>query len=395
AMIACLAYMVVLSTSLLALAVGAIAVGACVSYVLLRPARHRAQRAREAQERTMGYVEDLVLGTKELKMSSAVREGFLTRAFEPSVRMMHREQAISASLQTLSASWTSVALLAAVGVLLFTRGAAPATAPVIGYAFALVYLGTEVATMFAVVPLIRTGELAFASLEKLDLFSERDASEPHAASPASAFDRLDLRAVTWSYRVGDATDFVLGPIELTLRAGEIVFFVGGNGSGKSTLAKVVAGLYAPENGAVAIGDRAEPAEEHRSRFSAVLSKWHLFDRLYGIDATDLDARARGYLDDLELGGKVKVEGGAFSTLDLSQGQRKRLALVTALLEDRPVYVFDEWAADQDPQFKEAFYRRILPDLKRRGKTAIVVTHDDRYFDAADRVIRLERGKVVG
>ncbi|MCB1035646.1 MAG: cyclic peptide export ABC transporter, partial [Acidobacteria bacterium] len=75
-------------------------------------------------------------------------------------------------------------------------------------------------------------------------------------------------------------------------------------------------------------------------------------------------------------------------------QRKRLALVTALLEDRPVYLFDEWAADQDPEFKEVFYHQLLPELKARGKTAIVISHDDRYYDVADRVVKLDTGRVV-
>ena len=86
--------------------------------------------------------------------------------------------------------------------------------------------------------------------------------------------------------------------------------------------------------------------------------------------------------------------GVFSTTRLSRGQRKRLALVTAYLEDRPIYLFDEWAADQDPLFRRVFYQRLLPELKRRGKTVVAVTHDDRYFDAADQLIKLEEGKVV-
>jgi putative ATP-binding cassette transporter len=89
-----------------------------------------------------------------------------------------------------------------------------------------------------------------------------------------------------------------------------------------------------------------------------------------------------------------VREGAFSTLALSQGQRKRLALLTAYLEDRPIYLFDEWAADQDPQFKEIFYHHLLPELRARNKTVLVITHDDRYYDVADRLIKLDYGKLV-
>ena len=120
----------------------------------------------------------------------------------------------------------------------------------------------------------------------------------------------------------------------------------------------------------------------------------VFDSLWGLDAADLDQRAREYLRQLELDHVVTVTDGAFSTIKLSRGQRKRLALLTAYLEDRPIYVFDEWAADQDPVFRKIFYLRLLPELKRRGKTVVAITHDDRYFAAADRIIKLEEGKIV-
>ena len=113
-----------------------------------------------------------------------------------------------------------------------------------------------------------------------------------------------------------------------------------------------------------------------------------------MDSVDLDKRAGEYLHQLELDHVVTVKDGVFSTVKLSRGQRKRLALLTAYLEDRPIYVFDEWAADQDPVFRRIFYLRLLPELKARGKTVVAITHDDRYFGDADRIVKLEEGKVV-
>src|SRR5262249_45835587 len=138
-----------------------------------------------------------------------------------------------------------------------------------------------------------------------------------------------------------------------------------------------------------VGDR----EQYRQLFSAVFVNGHLFDRLLRVQAGELDDEVRDYLTRLELGHKVRVEGGKFSTTDLSQGQCKRLALLRAYREDRPVYGFDEWAADQDPRFKEVFYTRLLPDLKARGKAVLVISHDERYFHVADRVVRLDYGKL--
>ena len=169
------------------------------------------------------------------------------------------------------------------------------------------------------------------------------------------------------------------------------------GSGKTTLALLLLGLYAPESGTIRLD--GVPIDEinrenYRQLFAAVFSDYHLFDSLFGLNRTGLDAQAREYLDRLQLHGKVQVRDGEFSTQSLSQGQRKRLALLTAYLEDRPFYVFDEWAADQDPVFRRVFYEELLPDLKARGKTALVITHDDQYFSIADRCLRMDVGKIT-
>jgi putative ATP-binding cassette transporter len=182
-----------------------------------------------------------------------------------------------------------------------------------------------------------------------------------------------------------------------VRPGELLFLVGGNGSGKTTLAKLLTGLYAPEAGEVRL-DGAPVTDATRDRYrelwTVVFSDAFVFDRLLGAVAPDLDARAREYLVRLQLDHKVTVSGGVLSTTELSQGQRKRLALLAAYLDDRPIYLFDEWASDQDPLFKEVFYRQLLPELKGRGKAVVVISHDDRYYDVADRVVKLENGRVV-
>jgi putative ATP-binding cassette transporter len=143
---------------------------------------------------------------------------------------------------------------------------------------------------------------------------------------------------------------------------------------------------------LAITDKTR--EWYCQQFSAVFSDFYLFDSLLGLRGDDLDARAHRHLVELELDAKIQIRDGAFSTTALSQGQRKRLALLTAFLEDRPIYVFDEWAADQDPHYREIFYTRLLADLKARGKTILVISHDDRYYHLADRIVKLEYGRLV-
>jgi putative ATP-binding cassette transporter len=191
--------------------------------------------------------------------------------------------------------------------------------------------------------------------------------------------------------------FRLGPLDLVFEPGQITFIVGGNGSGKSTLAKLITGLYVPQSGTVSLN--GEPIDHQniewfRQNSSAIFTDFHLFEEYLGFDRPGLDGEVRRYLEQLQIAHKVTVQDGRLSTIDLSQGQRKRLALLTALLEDRQIYVFDEWAADQEPKFREIFYREILVDLKKRGKTVIVITHDDRYFDRADQLVKLDFGRMV-
>jgi putative pyoverdin transport system ATP-binding/permease protein len=178
--------------------------------------------------------------------------------------------------------------------------------------------------------------------------------------------------------------------------GELIFITGGNGSGKTTLVKLLTGLYVPESGEIRLdGEAVTDCNQvyYRRHFSVVFSDFYLFESLLGLQAPELDARARDYLVQLQLDQKVHVKDGKFSTVELSQGQRKRLALLTTYLEDRAIYVFDEWAADQDPFFKEVFYLKLLPELKAKGKTVLVISHDDRYYYVADRLIKLNYGQM--
>lgn len=229
-----------------------------------------------------------------------------------------------------------------------------------------------------------------------------DASlEPHhrrPVAPRTHFQALQLVDVRMQYRDADGAPlFTSGPHTLQLNAGETVFIVGGNGAGKSTLLKLLTGLYPAESGQVLVdGEPVEPRtlEAYRSLFSTVFTDFHLFDRLYGLPADLDDAVVNAWIDRLGLSDKTQYRDGRFTQTALSTGQRKRLAFLAAVLENRPVCLFDELAADQDPQFRARFYRELLPELKAQGRTLLIVSHDEAYFDAADRVIRLDAGHIV-
>ncbi len=219
----------------------------------------------------------------------------------------------------------------------------------------------------------------------------RDLSRSYADFLTLSFDRL-----RFSYRDAQGTRlFTVGPLDLSVKRGETVFLVGGNGSGKSTVLRLVTGLLPAEGGTILVDGapvEGRAVAGYRELFSAIFVDFHLFDRLYGLEGVSPVAVNR-MIEEMELGGKVRYENGRFTQLALSTGQRKRLGLIAALLEDRPVYVFDEWSAEQDTRFREVFYTRVLPDLKARGKTVIAVTHDDRYWHVADRLVKMDLGRV--
>jgi putative pyoverdin transport system ATP-binding/permease protein len=248
---------------------------------------------------------------------------------------------------------------------------------------------------------LEKGQVAFDNVQRLGV-SLDESIQPGEIEPiAEPIERavVELQGVVFTYAHDTKREqgFQLGPVNLALEPGELIFVIGGNGSGKSTFVKVLAGLYVPQEGDIRLGGAVVSdanREWYRDHFSVVFSDFYLFEKLLGLDEPLVGSQARAYLSLLRIDHKVGVKDRAYSTTNLSQGQRKRLALVTAYLENRAIYVFDEWAADQDPEYKEIFYRELLPDLRARGKTVVVITHDDRYFHLGDRVIKLEDGKVI-
>ena len=246
-------------------------------------------------------------------------------------------------------------------------------------------------------------KVAFEKIDSLKLAPVDGWKTPDLEQPefqTSPVHRLELENLEYSYiRETDnqSETFHLGPISAEFKAGEVTLILGGNGSGKSTLLKVLCGLYKKDAGTIRLDGRIQDdsdTEHFRNHFSMITPDFCLFRDV--IDAKGdrcKDSRVNELLEQLKLASVVNCSGSQLSKLDLSQGQRKRVALMQAYLEDKPIVLLDEWAADQDPTFKEIFYKNIIPNLKRQQKVVIVVTHDDKYFDIADRVLKLSDGKL--
>jgi putative pyoverdin transport system ATP-binding/permease protein len=358
---------------------------------------------REEWGELLRHFRGLIDGTKELKLHRERRNDFLSRSLGATSASLRHHRILSTNTFIFADFWVQIVVTSILGLLLFGLPAIRTLDAQIltGYTLVFFYMLGPLQGVLGSLPGMGQANIAVTKVEELGLLLASSASEADSiprSDHAAHWKRLDLVGVTHSYhREREDSSFILGPIDVTIHPRELVFITGGNGSGKTTLVKLLTGLYDPEAGEIRLDDEvitAENRDDYRQHFSVVFSDFYLFDSFFGMISPDLDAQALDYLIQLQLDHKVQVKDGKLSTTDLSQGQRKRLALLTAYLEDRSIYVFDEWAADQDPQFKEIFYYQLIPDLKARGKTVIVISHDDRYFHVADRIIKLDYGKHV-
>lgn len=367
-----------------------------------RVARRYNSEGREAQDGLLNHIRNLINGIKELKMHAGRRQEFVEQALDRADEQVRENQYKGMVIQDAAIVWGRLLFLVAIGLLIFVwpMFAQPDAETMAGYTLAIFFLMSPLERIFAFLPLLSRAGISIYKINKLGLMLDEQAVESVvSAAPVTSWNSIELSQVTHGYhREGQEGGFLLGPIDWKLQPGEIVFVVGGNGSGKTTLIKLLTGLYAPLGGQILLDDRpvnGDSREVYRQLFAAVFDDAMVFEGLWGVSREDRDARAHQYLAELRLEHLVKISDGKFSTTELSRGQRKRLALLTAYLEDRSIYVFDEWAADQDPTFKKVFYEQLLPELKRRGKTVVAITHDDRYFAAADRLIRMEDGRFTG
>jgi putative ATP-binding cassette transporter len=400
--IGCLIYLGILSWGVLLIVLAFMILGIATYQAPILKVQKIFQSAREHSDRLQEHFRALTLGAKELKIHNERRQAFIREGLEATADALQAHNVAGQNLYTVAASWGQVLVFIVIGLILFIFPSIHNLdrTMLTGYALTLLYLMTPLQVIMNSLPQLTRANVALNKVNELGftLGSQGSEQAEEKQFQTDTWETLRLSSVSHRYqRDGEASDFILGPLDLTFKPGEMVFIIGGNGSGKTTFVKLLTGLYAPENGAIYLNDEPigpDNKEAYRRHFSAVFSDFYLFETMLGLIDNKLDQRASEYLQQLKLGHKVQIEQGRLSTTKLSQGQRKRLALLTAFLEDRPIYIFDEWAADQDPYFKDFFYMNLLPDLTARHKTVFVITHDDRYYHVAERIITLDNGQVT-
>ncbi|MBS1164036.1 MAG: peptide transporter [Proteobacteria bacterium] len=407
-MVAVLLYIASVSLVAFLFIASLLAVGAVIHFGLGQELAERRRIASEPEAVMFEYVSDLFDGFKEQRLNSA-RGRDLGAGFEAAAAatMTERNEIHVQGWRQYVFGETAFNLmlgLVAFVVPILSSGFAKSVGKVVS---AVLFMATPVFGLMQTVMIMGEAEAAAGAMMDLEV-RLADLIEPGSepgldaldAVASSDFSEIRFEGVEFTFPANDdERPFSVGPIDLILRRGETVFITGGNGSGKSTLIKLLTGLYRPARGVVRLDGRAIQAGEEaelRERMAAVFTDFHLFPRLYGVDPAIADGpEAADLLRVMEMDHAVRiVDGDRFDRHDLSAGQRKRLGLIAALLEHKPILVLDEWAADQDPHFRRKFYREVLLEIKRRGITVIAVTHDDHYFDAADRRLRMEDGRLI-
>lgn len=392
-----------LSLPILAVTSVWIAVTVGVGSWLVRRVYAHLNEIREAEDDLYRDYNTVIAGRKEL----ALNRHRARRLFEDVYRqdaLRYRRHIIRADTYHMGANnWANIMMLAAIGLVFFlANGLGWANTTVAAtYALTLLFLRAPMIQAVGALPTLLNAQVAFNKLAGLTLAAHHLGFETPCPIGRD-WQTLQLEAVHFRYDSTDGrgfdTGFGIGPIDLTVRRGELIFIIGGNGSGKTTLARVLTGLYQATSGRIAVDGRTIDNSQRpalRGLFASVFTDFHLFDRLLGPDGEPADEQlVRDWLARLGMADKIRVEDSRILDMQLSQGQRKRMGLLIALAEERDILLLDEWAADQDPIFRRVFYRTLLPALTERGYTVIAISHDDHYFEHADRLLEMRNGRLT-
>ncbi|MBJ7221868.1 MULTISPECIES: multidrug ABC transporter permease/ATP-binding protein [unclassified Brenneria] len=363
-------------------------------FILVSRVYHHLTHVREAEDRLQKDYQMAIEGRKELALNRERAQKLYEEIYQVNAQD-YRRNIIRADTFHLSAvNWSNIMMLGAIGAVFFMANNLgwSDTNVAATYSLTLLFLRTPLLQAVGALPTLISAQVAFNKLNGLKLADYRPEFPP--ATAPTGWQTLELRDVVFRYA---GAEFEVGPINMTIRRGELVYLIGGNGSGKSTLAMLLTGLYTPVSGALLLDNRpitAATLPDYQKLFSAVFTDFHLFGQMIGPQGATPDrALMDDWLERLNMRQKLELDNYRVTNLQLSQGQRKRIALLLAVVEQRDILLLDEWAADQDPQFRRVFYLELLPQLQALGKTIIAISHDDRYFEHADRLLEMHNGQL--
>lgn len=428
---ASIAYLGYLSLIFLALTLVVVALGLVVDRFITKKMVKYLKQVRDYEDDLFACYNEVIYGAKELELDALRKQSLLDVDLKSAANNCKSAQKKSDLFWSLNLNWTVALvflLLGAVvlfgGIVYQTLGLNLSLATVSSFVVTILFMRSPLTGLVEMIPAITNGVIAARKINQLELAPTSVENKVVNGVKSSIIDqsytvKLPFKSITFSeitfnygvfnntvnsnhlndrnlnhhhtnnHHLNNDYQFQLGPIDLSLHQGGCYFIVGGNGSGKSTFSKIITGIYPTNSGSVAIDGNFISAELLKEMFITVYADFYLFKKIkdYERKKPAIDY----WLQELKLDHKVSVVDGRFSTTDLSTGQKKRLALLHVCVSDRPLVLLDEWAADQDPEFKHHFYTEILPQLQAQGKTIIAITHDDHYFYCADQVITLHNG----
>ena len=373
-------------------------------FVYVRQQKQAKKNVREVRNKEVeffGAIGDFLSGFKELKLNRKKNNAVNDHVAE--VSDVYRDLTFKTErMFVVSYLTTEMFIFTLMGALVFVVPQFFDAGSIIIFQFlaALLFLIGPLDAVVSAVPKLIHATVAMENVRELEARADKataaDENLSREVNPLK-LNKIELKDLTFHYHGLQSDDaFGVGPLNFTLTQGEILFIVGGNGSGKTTLVKLLTGLYLPSGGELNVNGQAlsiHDYQAYREMFSAIFGDFHLFKRLYGIDDMN-ESILNDLLETMHLDSKTHYDGEGFAAVNLSTGQRKRLAYITSYLENKQIFIFDEFAADQDPSFRQLFYRTLLPELKKQGKTVIAISHDDNYFDACDRIVKVDYGKIA-
>ncbi|MFQ3393902.1 multidrug ABC transporter permease/ATP-binding protein [Enterobacter mori] len=388
------AYLAWLSTKMLAVTALWIVITIWGGFLLVSRVYKHMAVLRETEDKLYNDYQTVLEGRKELTLNRERAEHIFNNLYIPDARE-YRHHIIRADTFHLSAvNWSNIMMLGAIGLVFWMANSLgwADTNVAATYSLTLLFLRTPLLSAVGALPTLLSAQVAFNKLKQFDLAPFKAEFPRPQALPN--WQTLELRNVTFRYQ---DNAFSVGPVNLTIHRGELLFLIGGNGSGKSTLAMLLTGLYQPQSGEILLDGKAlsaEKPEDYRKLFSAVFTDVWLFDRLLGPEGQQANpALVEKWLGHLQMSHKLELQDGKILNLKLSKGQKKRVALLLALAEERDIILLDEWAADQDPHFRREFYQVLLPLMQEMGKTIFAISHDDHYFIHADRLLEMRDGRL--
>lgn len=361
-----------------------------VDYRLMMKNYQFFRKSREIDDFLQKDYENIIDGRKELALNAFRAKLYYEKEFQTHAQSKRDTNIMGALFQSLSGNFSNIGFLALVGFefYLSLRFGWASLESATTIAIAILFLRTPLMGVVDTIPTLLMAKVSLDKTENLALAGYND--EFQLVKYPKTWRTLRFDKVAFHYD----EKFSLAPTSLSIRKGELIFLIGKNGSGKSTFSLLLSALIKPDSGTIYLDET--PIDEsnkahYRSLITAIFSDFHLFTQAISDESIASEAKIASWLEILELDKKTQVSNGQITTTKLSTGQRKRLAMLIALLEEREILILDEFAADQDPIFRRFFYTKLLPLLKKEGKTILAISHDEKYFDMADRILLAQNG----